>query len=592
MTPEYFSYIIFVGILIILVACFIERQKIICFFRGDKCNETGSKIIERPLIHSDYKAIIGIDLGSTFSGYGLKKDPFYDYDTIDEKELVESQIIIYNNETGLCIGSVCYNAHFKQNPNNKNNQYFTSFKRNLDPKIKNNLVTSDYPGDEVELKLIIKEFLWLLRKNFINPKIKNYNSTDIKWVITVPPLWDIEGKNLMLKQAKEAGMDNLDVVLEPEAASLAIFSENNQTIKKYIKPGSKFLIVDAGGYTVDFSANKILENNDLEQLMIPHSVVKGSSLLNDKIFEFVKTALGVDKIKNANYSIIQRILNEIEEKKKNLNEIGGNYMELNIEGLGIICSSGSSWKFWSSNKECEKEIDGKNFSYTNKKMFIPKEYVNEMILDVTNSIANLVTKVMAKIKSVNITIFTGGFSYNEIFKRKIQELLEQYSFIHFMKEPQESVLKGAAIFGLKPSRIIKRIIPITIGIESYEKKEKEEDNCENEYIDEKNETRCQKYRTYVRKEESIGTEDKIEHLIYPNPEQTDQKINIYFSYEDEITNENKKELGSIDASDFLINNKALKINMKFSNYIKVTIIDENENLENSVLLSYPENKFL
>ena len=89
----------------------------------------------------------------------------------------------------------------------------------------------------------------------------------------------------MEKAAKKVGMINLEVVLEPEAASLAIFNEDNPIIKKYIQPGKKFLIVDAGGYTIDFSANKILENNDLEQLMIPISIVNGSSIINDEIFQ-------------------------------------------------------------------------------------------------------------------------------------------------------------------------------------------------------------------------------------------------------------------------------------------------------------------
>ena len=71
-----------------------------------------------------------------------------------------------------------------------------------------------------------------------------------------------------------------------------------------------------------------------------------------------------------------------------------------------------------------------------------------------------------------------------------------------------------------------------------------------------------------------------------------QKIMIYFSYEDEITNENKKELGAIDISDFNINNRSLKVGMKFTNYINIIITDEIENKENSVLLSYPVSKFI
>ena len=52
----------------------------------------------------------------------------------------------------------------------------------------------------------------------------------------------------------------------------------------------------------------------------------------------------------------------------------------------------------------------------------------------------------------------------------MKEFLEEISAVAFMKEPQESVMKGAALFGLKPTQIVRRIIPVTIGIESYEKK--------------------------------------------------------------------------------------------------------------------------
>ena len=72
-----------------------------------------------------------------------------------------------------------------------------------------------------------------------------------------------------------------------------------------------------------------------------------------------------------------------------------------------------------------------------------------------------------------------------------------------------------------------------------------------------------------------------------------ERIIIYYNYESEITDENKKELGYIDTplSDIPLEERSLKIQMKFSNYVNVTIIDENQNQENSILLSYPKNKF-
>jgi len=370
MTPsffeKYFWWIIGISFFIIffisyLMEHFIGFRQIMRILKNEDISENELTINKKNIIVSEYKAIIGIDLGSTTSGYSILTEPFEDSGILDYKDLIESQIIIYKpSETGLCIGKECYYTHFKPDPDNKNHLYFTSFKRNLDPKINKNMIASDHPGDEIEIKVVIKEFLKIIKEKNINPFINNYNLKDIKWVITVPPLWDIKGKKLMQEQAKNAGMVNLDVVLEPEAASLAIFYENNPTIKKYIQPGKKFLIVDAGGYTVDFSANKILENNTLEQLIVPISIVKGSSILNDKIFDFVKMSLGEDIINKADFTIRKRILNDIEDQKKNLNKIGAQNMELNIEGLSISCSTGSIFS-WSNKKECEKEIEGKNF---------------------------------------------------------------------------------------------------------------------------------------------------------------------------------------------------------------------------------------
>ena len=81
-------------------------------------------------------------------------------------------------------------------------------------------------------------------------------------------------------------------------------------------------------------------------------------------------------------------------------------MELNIEGLGITCSTGSILS-WSKNKECEKEIEGKKFSYTDKILFIPKEYVNEIILEMTITIKHIIDSILVKMKSTDLIIFTG-----------------------------------------------------------------------------------------------------------------------------------------------------------------------------------------
>ena len=540
------------------------------------------------------KAIIGIDIGSTTSGFNMIVKP-YENPTVVESDLVESQIIINkHSKDGLFIGSDAYN-NFKGEPNNKNNLYFTLFKRNLDPKINKNMVASDYPGDEIEIEIIIKEFLRKLKQKIEdnNDFINNANVSDIKWIITVPPLWDLKGKKLMQDAAKKAGMVNLEIVLEPEAASLAIFNEENPKIKKYIQPGKKFLIVDAGGYTVDFSANKILENNNLEQLMIPTSIVKGSSMLNEKIFELVKKFIGEEKINKTDYSIIKDMLIKIEEIKKQVNNNTASSFGLNIAYFNITCPNQKKGWFNSKQKECEKEIDGIKLSYSDKMLFIPREFIYNITLETSKTIINHVNFVLSKIGEVDLIIYTGGFSNNELFQKIIEKYKEgNRAKTFFLKDPQKTVQKGAALFGLNSTQIIQRIIPISIWIESYEKKNEnstEENACENEFIDENKETRCQTYIKFATERESIKINETKEFSIHP----LNERIIIYYNYEDEITNENKLELGYIDSplSELPLINRNLKVTMKFSNYINVTIIDETENKENSVLLSYPINKF-
>ena len=265
-------------------------------------------------------------------------------------------------------------------------------------------------------------------------------------------------------------------------------------------------------------------------------------------------------------------------------------LAIDIRYFNLSCEKGGY--FSKPINECEEKIiDGIKLFVEDNKLFIPKEAVYNMILEVSKTIINDVNFILSKVGSVDLIVFTGGFSNNVIFKKCIEQYQQgNYAEVAFMKEPQSSVMKGAALFGLKPTQIIRRIVPITIWIESYEKKEeKEDDKCDHEYIDVKNEIICQKNIKYIQKRESIETNTIIEHKIHP----LNERIIIYYNYESEITDENKKELGYIDTplSDIPLEERSLKIQMKFSNYVNVTIIDENQNQENSILLSYPKNKF-
>ena len=188
-------------------------------------------------------------------------------------------------------------------------------------------------------------------------------------------------------------------------------------------------------------------------------------------------------------------------------------------------------------------------------------------------------------------IFTGGFSSNQIFREKINSYFDgAHSEVIFLNEPQETVMRGAALFGLRPTQIKKRIIPISIAIESYSKKffkekcskENKEENMINEGIE---------YITFFQKEKSAYSDKIVTHIIYPtNP----YKIIIYYSNKENIDNSNKRELDyfNIEDNDIPLCNKTIIVSMKFSNYINVTVTEESINHEihrTNKLISYPTN---
>ena len=335
------------------------------------------------------KIIIGLDFGSTQSGYQIFYDSKIDFEGEEAQSIITTELIfdLYFKK-GLSIGIEAKN-YPKENIESEKKLYFTKFKRNLDPKNKNIMANSTIPiGGQLENDIVIKEFLILMKEHILkNVKKINYtNLKDIKWILTVPPLLDENAKNKMRELAIKAEMNDVEIALEPEVASLAIFHDKNID-KDLFKPQNTFLIVDMGGLTVDFTAMKILdENHNLEQLLEPVSFAFGSNFINDEIINIIETAYGKDKLENVkktNYKLWEKTLDEIEEKKKiiSYNEAGNFNITINFNE--------KKCGFWRDNCKCK--YNDTDIPYTSTHISIP----NHLILKIIN---NLGDKIIDKIK--------------------------------------------------------------------------------------------------------------------------------------------------------------------------------------------------
>ncbi|XP_052819484.1 heat shock 70 kDa protein 12B-like [Mya arenaria] len=169
---------------------------------------------------------------------------------------------------------------------------------------------------------------------------------EVRWVITVPAIWNDAAKQVMIEAAKLAGTrkDKLTLAYEPEAAAiyckqirLANLREQGKdaTIQPF-PPGFKFLVLDLGGGTVDITAHEVQRDGTLQALIEPSGGEWGGTLVDDGFLRIFEGLFGTDFMTDLKTNIkiadSKRELDaEIEIKKKTI--VGKRHKNFKAEGV-------------------------------------------------------------------------------------------------------------------------------------------------------------------------------------------------------------------------------------------------------------------
>ncbi|EFC46699.1 predicted protein [Naegleria gruberi] len=149
-------------------------------------------------------------------------------------------------------------------------------------------------GTTKSLLDVMADYLSMLFTDFIMKSLKNNDSsvkkTDVRWCITVPANYSEHQKSLMRKvacKAKIIDKENCDesdliIISEPDAATM--FCMKHKAKSKPLTNGETFMVVDAGGGTVDVSCH-MLENGKLKELAVQKAELCGSTFIDR---EFIK----------------------------------------------------------------------------------------------------------------------------------------------------------------------------------------------------------------------------------------------------------------------------------------------------------------
>ncbi|HEY7147486.1 MAG TPA: hypothetical protein VH637_24835 [Streptosporangiaceae bacterium] len=142
---------------------------------------------------------------------------------------------------------------------------------------------------------------WIYERALADMASSGIQTEDIDWCLTVPAIWEPAEKDRMRAAAHAAGLpeDRLLLALEPEAAAIQIYYTQGQLpggegaggLDLY-QPGSRFMIVDGGGGTVDITAYQVAEGGGLAEIGRAKGERLGSQYLNQGFVDLVSQHLG------------------------------------------------------------------------------------------------------------------------------------------------------------------------------------------------------------------------------------------------------------------------------------------------------------
>ena len=125
-------------------------------------------------------------------------------------------------------------------------------------------------------------------------------------VLTVPASFDDVARNLTVEAARKAGVENLTLLEEPQAAFYCWLVTHPPQETTALKPGSRCLVVDVGGGTSDFSLIQAVEQQGelgfVRQAVGDHLLLGGDNM-DLALAKFVETRLpGAGRLDAAQYA--------------------------------------------------------------------------------------------------------------------------------------------------------------------------------------------------------------------------------------------------------------------------------------------------
>jgi len=333
-------------------------------------------------------------------------------------------------------------------------------------------------GCPLTVRKIITDLLTLMREHLTEYVEDSYgvkiDDVPTQFCLTVPAGWTEDVKQLYKEAASDAGLGcglpgdksgAVDVVMEPECAALcAVLNDKNRVDQ--LRAGQVFMVLDAGGGTVDMTLHEVQERPEglvLSEKVMSRCILQGATRLDERIENHLKKQLvGDDQAyaewKAKNFYDFQKLMGDWELEKKRFS--------MDRRQRDVYVKLPQSFVLLLS-EETQQELQ--ETSGSRDMLLVPKEVLQEQIFDpIVNKIIDEATKMLQQRKA-DVLVLAGGFGSNPYLLKRLREDCQTAGLVDLVIKPKAAyaaVMEGSTIHLQRPHSIVTRVSRLTYGLAS------------------------------------------------------------------------------------------------------------------------------
>jgi molecular chaperone DnaK (HSP70) len=358
-----------------------------------------------------------------------------------------------------------------------------------------------------------------------------YEEDDILWCLTVPAMWDQYTRDTMFRAAVAAGLpddpDRLVLAQEPAAAALYCAAKGEDLIRT---PGTRFMVVDAGGGTVDITSYQVADDGRLNELAPASGAPTGADFINEA---FVEEVLGgefgdeiLERILDEKRSAIAVTMEAWERAKRSFapDTADDLVIQLSAPFYRALVAEQRAGRWRGTGEPPTEVVVGRELVAG-----LFDRSIDETLVHVEQHLSEM--RALSGATGGEHALLVGGFAESRYLRARFGEQLAAWDVrVIVPEQPSVAVLAGAVHFAYDPSVFVSWRAPFTLGIEVAMPFEPGVDPEASKRRNYANQDVCLgRFHVFVTNRQSLATDKPVRHRFEPGDEnQTDMEL-IFFA---------------------------------------------------------------